>query len=269
MAVRKRKRRPVPRGTPKDTDRRLTPPDVICAAHAVAGGRLALDVATEPENPVGALRYVSLPADGLALDWDHELEAVGELIDRVAVGWCNPPFSAPAEWFRRVARARGSWLAFSAVDFSTAWWEDLEWGCVARCELHDRPRCDDPSTGTRKDIARCGVVWLRSSDPEVIARFVEHFGELGSIVWLTPDGAPGSAPSVRAATLSLGAALVRAARRSLVRLVVQARAIEAQQTHRVLLVVDKQRALRKRRARSDVTAVAGELEARQPHGKHE
>ena len=57
----------------------LTPEYVLEPLRALLGG-IGLDPCTEPDNPTGAFRFYSLPADGCAADWPgHSV-------------FCNPPY---------------------------------------------------------------------------------------------------------------------------------------------------------------------------------
>jgi hypothetical protein len=67
----------------------LTPPYALEPVRALLGG-IGLDPCTEPDNPTGAARWYSLPADGCALPWD------------APTVWCNPPYGeARDRWVDR------------------------------------------------------------------------------------------------------------------------------------------------------------------------
>ena len=67
----------------------LTPPYVLEPVRELLGG-IGLDPCTEPDNPTGAAKWYSLPADGCALPWD------------APTVWCNPPYGeARDRWVDR------------------------------------------------------------------------------------------------------------------------------------------------------------------------
>lgn len=164
------------------TDRRLTEDYVLDAVRAVLGGPIALDVCTERDNPTGALLWLYPEAhDSRDLDWSLELAYVADRCEHHAGLWMNPPFSDPLEWAERWAAVRGTAFAFTGVDFTTDWWGVLCEGSVLRTELKRRPRCIDPATGVRMDVARSGAVWLRTDDQWVEHAFRREFRRHGRI----------------------------------------------------------------------------------------
>lgn len=67
----------------------LTPSYVLDPVRKLLGG-IGLDPCTEPDNPVGADIFYSLPQDGCELPWD------------AATVFCNPPYGeARDRWVRR------------------------------------------------------------------------------------------------------------------------------------------------------------------------
>jgi hypothetical protein len=73
----------------------LTPGYVLEPVRRILDG-IGLDPCTEPDNPVGAKRFYSLPTDGCGEPWDAE-----------AI-YCNPPYGeARDRWVKRcIAAAR-------------------------------------------------------------------------------------------------------------------------------------------------------------------
>jgi len=68
----------------------LTPRYVLEPVRAALGGVIGLDPCTELDNPTGALRFVALPQDGMAIEW------------RAASVYVNPPYGTAREpWVRR------------------------------------------------------------------------------------------------------------------------------------------------------------------------
>ena len=68
----------------------LTPPELVEQLLALAGKTLGVDVATTPENPLGALRFYT----GRPFDFDGEDDGL-EQSWACGLGrmfWCNPPF---------------------------------------------------------------------------------------------------------------------------------------------------------------------------------
>lgn len=79
------------RRRPEDHDRQawLTPDYVLVPIKTLLGG-IGLDPCTEPDNPTGAEKFYSLPADGCTLPWDAPSV------------FCNPPYGeARARWVDR------------------------------------------------------------------------------------------------------------------------------------------------------------------------
>jgi hypothetical protein len=72
------------------SDRWLTPPYIVRAVQGVFGGKIALDPATEPDNPTSATAfcYEAGPTSGLEVPWPDKT-------------FCNPPFSAPDAWIQK------------------------------------------------------------------------------------------------------------------------------------------------------------------------
>lgn len=173
--------------TVKQTDRRLTPEWVLAAVREMAGGPIALDVCTESDNPTAAKGWLTIEDDALRPDWSdllNDIAVAWRHADWLPIGWMNHPWSNPIPWARRWAEARGTWLCFSGVDYTTEWWHELDHASAARCELHTRPRCPNPETGRPMEVARSATVWLRTDSLRALARFKAAFEHLGRVVQL-------------------------------------------------------------------------------------
>lgn len=89
--------------TEKDTT--LTPLWLINAI-----GRFDLDPCAIEDHPTATNRIV-WPRDGLAEPWEGAV-------------WCNPPYSAPGPWMRRMGR-HGNGVALVLASTETAWFQDM------------------------------------------------------------------------------------------------------------------------------------------------
>lgn len=110
------------------TDRWLTPADI-----AALLGRFDLDVCSEAGGShIQADRYYSLDRgeDGLVLPWEGRV-------------FCNPPYSAPLAWARRLAAHPGPWVALVKMDPTTRWWRALFEPGVYYAPFNHRLRYED------------------------------------------------------------------------------------------------------------------------------
>lgn len=75
------------RRRPEHHDRQawLTPAYVLDPVRQLFGGKIGLDPCTEADNPTGAERFYTLPADGCSLPWDSPTV------------FCNPPYGEARE----------------------------------------------------------------------------------------------------------------------------------------------------------------------------
>lgn len=77
-------------------------------------GWFDLDPCSNPRSHIRAGHSYSLEngEDGLGLPWFGSV-------------WCNPPYSCPLPWARRLADHNGPWCALVKLDPSTRWWATL------------------------------------------------------------------------------------------------------------------------------------------------
>lgn len=90
----------------------LTPPEIIQAL-----GPFDLDpcAAPEPRPWPTATRHISLPEDGLSVDWTGRV-------------WCNPPFGrVAAAWLRKLSE-HGNGIALIPARTETAMFYETVWG---------------------------------------------------------------------------------------------------------------------------------------------
>lgn len=85
-------------------------------------GRFDLDPCSNDRSHVKSLFRLGpdFGLDGLTLDWQT---ATGRT-DPLSV-FCNPPYSNPLPWARKLAAHEGSWCALVKLDPSTRWWAEL------------------------------------------------------------------------------------------------------------------------------------------------
>lgn len=90
------------------SDTWLTPPELVRLL-----GPFDLDPCCPPKMPwKTARRMVHQPQDGLAVKW-------GGLV------WCNPPYSEPLPWIRRMAEHREGIMLLPAKSPETRWGQEL------------------------------------------------------------------------------------------------------------------------------------------------
>lgn len=80
----------------KASDIRITPAWLLDMVREFAGGPIALDVCTQPDNPAAADTYCCLEDgnDGLLIDWDLTLRSAPSYPGRVIrLAWANVPYS--------------------------------------------------------------------------------------------------------------------------------------------------------------------------------
>lgn len=87
------------------SDRRLTPSCILATVRDYAGGPIAFEPYTEPNNPARALDFRCYEVtDTRPLGWDHHAQAAAIAYEaghsrvlRTTI-WVNPPFSKRACW---------------------------------------------------------------------------------------------------------------------------------------------------------------------------
>jgi len=97
------------------------------------GGPPDVDPCTNQWATMPAKNRYTLEDDGLAQDW-----GVGTSV------WCNPPYSDPFEFARRMGEHVGLGLALYRHDHSTAWWHAFVKG-RARCGFDRRLEFYNPA----------------------------------------------------------------------------------------------------------------------------
>ncbi|MCS6760484.1 MAG: hypothetical protein MO852_17295 [Candidatus Devosia euplotis] len=173
----------------KPTDRRLTPEPILAAVRRYAGGPIAFDPCTEPDNPTGALRFCH-PGEtvgAIPLGWAHQAQAAAMQFERDSgiplrtTIWDNPPFSNREPWDLQAIEAAEqgvSTFVFAAYE-GTSHIDRLNGHATARCDFYRHVRCVDPATGKRMDVARAASTWLLGGD---LTDFARCFGTLGTII---------------------------------------------------------------------------------------
>lgn len=165
----------------------LTPPHLASVARTALDGTISLDPCAHPASPVAAVRSVTLPDDGLAVNWpDHPTV------------FCNPPYgrdtahgTSIADWLAAcaAAAAHGSEVvALVPVATNTRFWQRHVYPSVTLiCLLHD-PRVrfwkpDPAAPAGRSEIVRgapmacCLLYW-----GEHPRRFTAACREVGTVV---------------------------------------------------------------------------------------
>lgn len=168
----------------KHTDRRRTPVWLLEAVRAYAGGPIALDPCTEPDNPTGAqVALTDECPNGWV--WETWFAHAGDPVNAagwIPLLWMNPPFSELLRWVVAVIDFGPTSMALTPVDMSTRYWRQLSDHAVARCDLSKRLRClgpDKHGVWRKHEVARSASVWLVSGD---LTRFATCFGHLGQVV---------------------------------------------------------------------------------------
>jgi phage N-6-adenine-methyltransferase len=160
----------------KSTDRWRTPDEVLAPIRALGGGRIALDPATEADNPVGADRWFTREQDGLAQSWDAD-----------GIVFVNPPYSRPnldlwskKAWDESVTHDHGIVLLVSA-DVSVAWYRNLRrlWAS-ARCDWEGRIRFNRPPD-VPLDSSGAGfasTIFYLGPDPFLFCHHLRRWGDV-------------------------------------------------------------------------------------------
>lgn len=178
----KRKRKPQP--DVKESDVRITPEPVRRVFFALAGDRRTCDVATEPNNPMGADRIFTLQDNALTCRWAVRYDDV-----HGCTYWLNPPYSLGQIMLFAVratfwARLGLEIVVLTPADTSTGWYEFLRNNADARCHFDSRVQFLEPDGegGYRKCSggAKTGsAAWYFGPRRR---RFARIFGELGEIL---------------------------------------------------------------------------------------
>lgn len=166
----------------------MTPPWLRDLVHGFA--TIALDVCTEPENPMDALacyvepgrhssvRYEHIRAvDGLSQDW-------APIVPRGTIAWCNPPYSLGQviRWAKKAvaeADAGADVVMLTQADVSTKWFHFLRTHADSVCLLGRRVGFITPG-GSQMPGAKFGsALWYLGSRTK---SFRNHFCEYGWVV---------------------------------------------------------------------------------------
>jgi hypothetical protein len=77
-------------------------------------GEFDLDPCSNQWSHIKSARSFSMERgeDGLALPWEGSV-------------WCNPPYSEPMAWAKRLREHNGPWAALVKLDTTTGWWWEL------------------------------------------------------------------------------------------------------------------------------------------------
>lgn len=130
---------------------------------ARALGRFATDPCSNPRSLITADRHLSLENgdDGLVAEW----------------GWsvfCNPPYSDPLPWAKRLASHHGAWVALVKSDPSTRWYAMLKLACTADAPFNHRLRFGRPDKRPMTANFPSHLFW----------RWWEPTAELATHLWL-------------------------------------------------------------------------------------
>lgn len=163
--------RPVPRVAPASSDEWYTPRWVIDAAREAMGG-IDLDPAsnTIAQAVVCARQYYTQADNGLVRPWAGRV-------------WCNPPYSDPCPWVRKlIAHYRAgdvpAALLLLNVDSSTAWAFSLLQGGYPVCFLSSRIAFVTADGKSIKGNKKPQWIWYFGDRRR---RFAAAFGRYGSI----------------------------------------------------------------------------------------
>lgn len=134
--------------TVEDKDVSLTPLSIIRSL-----GEFDLDCCGLLAHPT-AKRIYQLPDDGLMLPWTGRV-------------WCNPPYSKPEPWMRRMAE-HGSGVALVLASTGTKWFQRYCFEASAVLFLEGRPKFTRMD-GSRFLIMRdCALVAFSKKDAEAL-----------------------------------------------------------------------------------------------------
>lgn len=137
----------------EDKDISLTPLPLIEAL-----GRFDTDCCGVSCHPT-AERIISLPECGLQSSWQGRV-------------WCNPPYSNPAPWVKKMSH-HGNGVALVLASTGTQWFQDYCFTASAVLFLKKRPkftRLDGSSFSIMRD---CAMVGFSKEDAEAMERAVK------------------------------------------------------------------------------------------------
>lgn len=150
----------------------ITPAYVLEPVRAALGGVIDLDPCTTPQNPVGARRFITPPADGAAESWE------------AASVFCNPPYGeARIRWVRRCAEAGGRGipvvLLIPAHTDTRIWHEAMETASEVLF-LKGRVKFGVPRPNGRQ---------VAASHPSALIGWNANLAAAASLGWLATGGA--------------------------------------------------------------------------------
>lgn len=145
----------------------LTPEWLVEKARRVLG-RIALDPASSAEANarVGADRYITRDEDGLGATWEGPvfLSPPGGRLGTTQVRWWK---KLNAEWIRADRRWSAIFVGHSAAHWLNEWTPHAK---IVRVRFEVRP-------GVPSAVETEAIVLCLSSDPAVVERFQEEFGQ--------------------------------------------------------------------------------------------
>jgi len=124
--------------------------------------------APEPRPWPTAATHITLPADGLRMQWTGRI-------------WLNPPYSTIGPWMRRLAQHQGGGIALVFARTETRWFSESVWGCAtaARFLLGRLHFCRPDGTESADNAGAPSVLIAYGQDN---AERLKHSSLLGAFV---------------------------------------------------------------------------------------
>lgn len=150
----------------------LTPPRILCAVRSCLGGEIALDPATEANNPTAATRFFTEANDGLSRTWTDRAfvnPPYGQALPR----WVAKIHAEAKRGLRIIALLPGSKRTETAYYQEHVWSAELTAVCFVRGRISFLTADGKPQKGNTSDSALYGY----NIDP---GEFQAALGDLGS-----------------------------------------------------------------------------------------
>lgn len=143
---------PIPSVAPEYSTDSWCTPQWLCDAL----GGFDLDPCSNPRSLIKSrLRFQLEPlidsqlhieqCDGLAADWDGSV-------------FCNPPYSDPFPWAKRLVAHNGPWVALLKLDTTTRWWATLMSSGATWAPFRARLKFEQPGKVQTANFASA-LVW--------------------------------------------------------------------------------------------------------------